>query len=130
VNSCSDYLTYTRLSTTKYISQRQLYSILVLIIRTRNLFLSTMPQRIAFTVHGKVQGVFFRDFTQQKANAYGITGWVKNSSNGKVVGEAQGDSEALSKLKKDLNQGPSSAHVVKLETKEIEPKSGESSFDS
>lgn len=46
----------------------------------------------------------------------------------KVEGEAQGDQSSLDKLKKDLNQGPPAAHVVKLETNEISTKSGESSF--
>lgn len=46
-----------------------------------------------------------------------------------VRGEAQGDSDALKKLKADLNEGPRAAHVVKLETKDIETKDGESSFD-
>jgi len=89
-----------------------------------------MAKRIAFTVHGKVQGVCFRDFTQQKASSYGITGYVKNTSDGKVAGEAQGEEEALKKLKSDLNEGPRAAHVVKLEVKDIETKNGESSFDA
>jgi len=47
-----------------------------------------------------------------------------------VVGEAQGSGEALQKFKKDLNDGPSAAHVVKLETKEIDTKNGEASFSA
>lgn len=45
-----------------------------------------------------------------------------------VKGEAQGEEDSLRKLKKDLNQGPRAAHVVKLEFNEIDPKDGESSF--
>ncbi|KAJ9658884.1 hypothetical protein H2198_003454 [Neophaeococcomyces mojaviensis] len=86
--------------------------------------------RISFKVHGTVQGVNFRSFTQKKANSYGVTGWVKNTSDDKVVGEAQGTTEALQKLKKDLNEGPSPAHVVKVETEEITTKDGESSFSA
>jgi len=47
-----------------------------------------------------------------------------------VAGEAQGSEEALEKFKKDLNEGPSAAHVVKVETDNIEVKSGESSFSA
>ena len=47
----------------------------------------------------------------------------------KVVGEAQGDDEALKKFKADLNQGPRAAHVVKLEVKEVAVKDGERSFN-
>ncbi|PGH29512.1 hypothetical protein GX50_07736 [[Emmonsia] crescens] len=46
----------------------------------------------------------------------------------RVEGEAQGDEAALSKLLKDLNQGPQLARVVKLEKSEIELKDGEESF--
>lgn len=47
----------------------------------------------------------------------------------KVEGEAQGDEASLQKLMKDLNRGPSAAHVVKLEKSEQDVKEGESSFD-
>jgi acylphosphatase len=47
-----------------------------------------------------------------------------------VEGEAQGDESALDKLKKDLNEGPKHAKVVKLETKDIPLKEGESGFSS
>ncbi|EXJ72663.1 acylphosphatase [Cladophialophora psammophila CBS 110553] len=88
-----------------------------------------MAKRIAFKVHGKVQGVAFRDFTQRRATSYGVTGFVFNTSDGKVAGEAQGDEEALKKLKADLKAGPRAAHVVKLEIKDIDVKDGEESFD-
>ena len=46
----------------------------------------------------------------------------------KVVGEAQGDGEAVKKLLKDLNNGPSAAHVVKVEKEVLDVKEGEKSF--
>ena len=48
----------------------------------------------------------------------------------KVEGEAQGDEESLQKLLKDINHGPSSAHVVKVEKTEQEVKEGEHSFEA
>jgi len=89
-----------------------------------------MSQRISFTVHGKVQGVFFRDFTQKQAGTYSVTGFAKNSSDGTVTGEAQGDEEALKKFKSALNKGPSRANVTKVEVKDIAVKDGEKSFDA
>ncbi|CEL05433.1 Putative Acylphosphatase [Aspergillus calidoustus] len=74
-------------------------------------------QRIAFKVHGTVQGVGFRDFTQKRAVEYGLKGWVKNTNCGRVEGEAQGPEETLQKFLKDVDKGPRSAHVVKLEKK-------------
>lgn len=49
---------------------------------------------------------------------------------GQVEGEAQGDDDSIQKLLKDLNQGPSAAHVVKVEKSETETKEGESSFEA
>jgi acylphosphatase len=40
-----------------------------------------------FEVYGKVQGVFFRKSTKQKADELGIWGWVRNTSRGTVEGE-------------------------------------------
>jgi acylphosphatase len=87
-------------------------------------------------------------FTRKKATSYGITGWVRNAPMGKVYplcvnswnilltwhmdkveGEAQGEDEKLQMLLKDLDRGPTHAHVVKLETQEIEVVDGESGFE-
>ncbi|RDL39930.1 Acylphosphatase [Venustampulla echinocandica] len=70
-----------------------------------------------------------RYFTQKKATSYGLTGWVKNARNGKVEGEAQGPDGNLQKLLKDLDAGPSLAHVTKLEKSEIEVQDGETGFE-
>ncbi|KAL1993499.1 hypothetical protein VTN49DRAFT_3448 [Thermomyces lanuginosus] len=71
-----------------------------------------------------------RAFTQKRANEYGVTGWVKNTLDGKVVeGEAQGEEEAVQKLLKAVDQGPRLAHVVKLEKQELSPTDGESGFE-
>ncbi|OJJ50158.1 hypothetical protein ASPZODRAFT_128775 [Penicilliopsis zonata CBS 506.65] len=85
-------------------------------------------KRIAFRVHGTVQGVGFRDFTQKHATVYGLHGWVKNTSDGRVEGEAQGEEETLKKLLKDIDKGPRLAHVVKLEKKEVAVEEGEDHF--
>ena len=47
-----------------------------------------------------------------------------------VEGEAQGEEDSIKNLLKDLNNGPAAAHVVKLESSELEEKEGESSFDT
>ncbi|KAL2815777.1 putative acylphosphatase [Aspergillus cavernicola] len=76
-------------------------------------------QRIAFKVHGTVQGVGFRDFTQKRAVEYGLKGWVGNTDCGRVEGEAQGPEETIQRFLKDIDKGPRSAHVVKLEKKAL-----------
>jgi len=56
-------------------------------------------QRVQFEVHGKVQGVYFRKFTQQQAVMLGLCGWVKNTDQGTVIGEAEGRIDKLIELK-------------------------------
>ncbi|KAJ9665183.1 hypothetical protein H2201_004657 [Coniosporium apollinis] len=85
-------------------------------------------KRISFKVEGEVQGVNFRSFTVKQANNVGVTGYVKNASDGSVQGEAQGNESSLKKFVEHLNKGPSAADVNKVETSEIEPKQGESGF--
>ncbi|KAJ5089952.1 hypothetical protein N7532_008636 [Penicillium argentinense] len=85
-------------------------------------------KRIAFLVHGTVQGVGYRDFTQKAATSHDLKGWCRNTTCGRVEGEVQGDEETIKKLFQQLNKGPRMAHVVKLEKKELELKEGEDHF--
>ncbi|KAJ5168733.1 uncharacterized protein N7482_004327 [Penicillium canariense] len=85
-------------------------------------------KRIAFKVHGSVQGVGFRDFTQKCATSHGLRGWVRNTTCGKVEGEVQGDGETVQKLLQQIDKGPRMAHVVKLEKREMELVDGEDRF--
>jgi len=65
-------------------------------------------------VHGRVQGVGFRDFTQSCAVDLGLTGWVRNQSDGTVEVTAEGDLAALETLLGFLNRGPTSARVTRV----------------
>ncbi|KAL4921533.1 Acylphosphatase-like domain-containing protein [Aspergillus aurantiobrunneus] len=85
-------------------------------------------QRIAFKVHGTVQGVGFRDFTLKRASEYGLKGWVKNTDCGRVEGEAQGPEETIQKFLEDINNGPRLAHVVKLEQKTLASREEDGPF--
>jgi len=58
-----------------------------------------MPKQLHIIVQGHVQGVYFRNFTRREAEKYGLTGWVRNLSNGEVEIKVQGDGGALEKLK-------------------------------
>lgn len=55
---------------------------------------------------------------------------MNHNNSCQVVGEAQGAEDALQNFRKDLNEGPPAAHVVKVEVNKIEIKSGESSFST
>ncbi|KAL2159169.1 hypothetical protein VTH06DRAFT_2601 [Thermothelomyces fergusii] len=89
-----------------------------------------MVRRIYFLVHGGVvQGVGFRYFTRHRAVELNLTGWVRNTDNNKVEGEAQGEDDAIAVFLKHIDNGPRHAHVVKLDKEEREPVEGETEFE-
>ena len=57
------------------------------------------------TATGRVQGVGFRMFVQQNAMNLGITGWVKNMSDGTVTMELQGPQAAIDRLEAVIREG-------------------------
>ena len=57
------------------------------------------------TATGTVQGVGFRMFVQQNAMNLGITGWVKNMSDGTVTMELQGPQAAIDRLEAIIREG-------------------------
>jgi len=86
-------------------------------------------QRIYVRVVGVVQGVWFRKSTQQQALRLGLTGWVRNCSDGSVQLEAQGDENALNALCAWCRRGPPAARVDELSRESIEALPGERHFD-
>lgn len=58
-----------------------------------------------------VQGVGYRYFAQRAAQRLGLAGYVRNLADGRVEVYAIGDSEALSKLRAELERGPRSSQV-------------------
>ncbi|HRP67954.1 MAG TPA: acylphosphatase [Turneriella sp.] len=59
-----------------------------------------------YCISGKVQGVGFRQFTQQTAQKLNIAGWVRNLPDGRVETEAEGDAVQLEAFEKALREGP------------------------
>jgi acylphosphatase len=75
------------------------------------------PMRLSAIVHGRVQGVFFRDFTRRQAWALGLTGYVRNLGDGTVEMVAEGPEDALQRLLERIGVGPSSARVDKVDSR-------------
>lgn len=75
-------------------------------------------KRFIIRVFGKVQGVWFRKSTQQKAQELGLVGFVKNQPDGSVYLEAQGDVEKLWKLTTWCKKGPELADVTDIKISE------------
>ncbi len=84
--------------------------------------------RRSITVSGRVQGVGFRFFVQQTARPMGITGWVKNLSDGSVTMEVQSSPEILDKLVERLKKGNGFSKIVQIKSNDLEVVKGEDKF--
>lgn len=82
-----------------------------------------------FRVSGRVQGVGFRWFVRQNAQALGVSGWVRNALDGGVEGEAAGDGTALAAFERALKQGPAFARVEGFERQDIDPATVNAGFE-
>ncbi len=69
-------------------------------------------QRLHAVIHGRVQGVNFRAYTAQQANALGLTGWIRNLPDGAVETVAEGPKEQLKKYEAYLHIGSPYAVVM------------------
>lgn len=70
-------------------------------------------------IKGRVQGVFFRDSTQEQAIKYNLTGYAKNLMNGEVEVLVCGAPEGVEALCDWLWQGPAHARVEKVLCEEV-----------
>ena len=71
--------------------------------------------KATFHAHGKVQGVGYRWFVVQEAQALELAGWVRNEPDGTVTGEAAGDLSRLEAFKDRLERGSPFARVSRLD---------------
>jgi len=74
-----------------------------------------MNEHRTIRVHGRVQGVFFRQSTREQAEKLGICGFARNNADGTVTIEAEGSPEALDHLEQWCRHGPPAARVNKVE---------------
>lgn len=71
--------------------------------------------RMAFAVHGRVQGVGFRYFVQETAEALGLAGFVRNEWDGTVTGIAEGEGLMLEALRTALEAGNTFSRVSRVD---------------
>ncbi|TMW53979.1 hypothetical protein DOY81_000911 [Sarcophaga bullata] len=77
---------------------------------------------IDFEVFGKVQGVFFRKYTEKQAMNLGLRGWCMNTSEGTVKGQLEGTQNELNEMKHWLqNKGSPSSSIDKAVFSEMKP---------
>ena len=77
-------------------------------------------------VYGRVHGVGFRYFAYRCASKLGLTGWVRNNSDGSVESEVEGDRSAVETYINELEAGPLWGRVTKVD---VEYKSYEEKYN-
>ena len=88
-----------------------------------------MMRRVNILVSGRVQGVYFRAFTQKKARQLAIKGSVKNLPDGRVEIIAEAEPIALDPFIKWCHKGPVTARVDHVEINELQHGEALTSFD-
>jgi acylphosphatase len=73
-------------------------------------------------VHGRVQGVFFRDTTRRMAAERGVAGWVRNRPDGAVEAVFEGEPQGVESMVRFAHEGPRGADVDTVEVFEEEPE--------
>ena len=73
-------------------------------------------------VHGRVQGVWFRESARRRADELGVSGWVRNNADGTVEAEVEGADDDVAVLVSWLGLGPPQAHVDAVDVEEQAPR--------
>jgi acylphosphatase len=85
---------------------------------------------VRLRVHGRVQGVFFRDSMRAEAQRLGVGGWVRNDPDGTVEALVSGEPGAVDGLVAWAHAGPDGARVERIEaTDESPPGDGPRGFE-
>lgn len=72
-------------------------------------------QTLRLVIHGRVQGVWFRESMKQQAEQLGVHGWVTNRADGCVEAVIQGDENAVAAMLAWVHCGPPLAKVTQVE---------------
>ena len=73
-------------------------------------------------IMGKVQGVFYRNWTVQTARALDLAGWVRNRTDGSVEAWVEGPSTQVDEFIRLAHDGPPAARVSHIETGDVAPE--------
>ncbi len=75
-----------------------------------------MCQALHVYISGLVQGVGFRHATYRHAGSLGLTGWVRNTPDGRVEAQVEGEREVLERMLEWCRQGPVLSRVDKVDS--------------
>lgn len=76
---------------------------------------------------GRVQGVFYRNWSVEAANKLGLAGWVRNRMDGCVEAQVEGPEAAVAQFIALSHEGPHAARVVRIDISDA-PVEGLASF--
>lgn len=74
-----------------------------------------MKVRAHLYISGRVQGVYYRAFTQEVADSLGLTGWVRNLPDRKVEAVFEGEKDLIEKAIMKCHQGPPASRVTDID---------------
>jgi acylphosphatase len=78
--------------------------------------------RRRLVIHGRVQGVFFRDSLRRLADAQGVAGWAQNTWEGTVEAVLEGEGDAVEQIVAFAREGPEGARVERVDVVDEEPE--------
>lgn len=87
-----------------------------------------MKTNVHVIITGRVQGVWFRANTKQKAEQLGVTGWVRNTRDGCVEAIFEGEENNVKEMIEWCHRGPPLAKIDKVEVKNQNPINGFDDF--
>ncbi|WP_333653728.1 acylphosphatase [Dissulfurispira sp.] len=74
-----------------------------------------MKTKAHLYISGRVQGVYYRAFTQEVADSLGLKGWVRNLPDGRVEAVFEGERELIEEAILKCKQGPPYANVTNID---------------
>ena len=80
----------------------------------------TIARRVV--VHGRVQGVFFRETARRRARRAGVAGWVRNNDDGSVEAWFEGEPDDVEVMLLVAETGPSGAYFDKVDVENVDPQ--------
>src|SRR6185503_18910461 len=84
----------------------------------RRVRLPLMAKRLS--IRGRVQGVGYRQWMVEEAQALGLTGWVRNRRDGSVEALVDGTPEQVAQLVERAHRGPPAARVTSVDAEDAE----------
>ena len=69
-----------------------------------------------------MQGVGFRFFVRERAALEGLAGWTRNTADGSVEVEIEGDRDAVDRFERAVRMGPAGARVESVDVSELTPE--------